>query len=104
MKDRLREFAGKFIDLRSPQEITEAVDQVENELRELASRYLTGQISLQEYQDSLDVHYKNPDARLDFRKLGAEFDAARARAVREDFVRKVKSGFRDLLHRGSQAS
>jgi len=104
MQERFREFVGKFVDIRSPQERIAAIERAEDESRLLTAQYLSGQISLQEYNEKLEIHYKNPDTRFDPRQLAMEINASRARVAREELVDKIKTGIKGLFHRGSQAS
>ena len=60
---------GKFVDLRSNQEIIAAKGKAENEFRESVQQYASGQIPLTEFRQRFEAYCKNPDTVFNLRKM-----------------------------------
>jgi hypothetical protein len=68
MNERLRQFLGKFIDLRSPQEKEAAFRRVLEQEVKLREQRRNGEITPEEYFYELEILEQNPDYRSDLKR------------------------------------
>ena len=64
----LKSILGRFVDVRSDQERMAAIELADIELERLVYKYMTSEISLEDFNNKLDIHYENPDARFNLRQ------------------------------------
>ena len=70
MNERLKAILGRFVDLRTPQKRDADFWRAQREEAQLKAQYSTKKISLQEYNDGLEILDQNPNYHHDLRRAG----------------------------------